>query len=179
MALPADPAALLDDLSVRIYEDPLQMRWEDRRRLPEVLRTVLLLIDLDTELHMNGLLGLVENSVGEFLPEMIAALDVVGADEAATALRNARDIMAKHGITHAMLRGNFADRQVYEVTSFRQLHGEAAAEMLRELEAAVSPQLSLHLGNNEHPRKLLERYVAHHQPELVTLMADALRDHSA
>src|SRR5688572_21466314 len=102
MALPADPAAFLDDLSVRLYEEPLQARWEDRRRLPEVLRTVLLVIDFDTELHMNGLLGLIENSVGEFLPEMIAALDLVGAPATAAALRNAQDIMARHQITHAM-----------------------------------------------------------------------------
>ena len=175
MALPADPSAFLDDLSVRIYEEPLQTCWEDRRRLPEVLRTVLLLIDLETELHMNGLLGLLENSVGEFLPEMIAALQNVGAQRTAAALDSARDIMAKHGITHAMLRGIFADRQVYEVTTFRQLHGEAAAGMLRELEYVVSPQLSLHVSDSEHPRTLLEKYVAHHQRELLTLTADALR----
>lgn len=175
MALPASPSAFLDDLSVRIYENPLQACWEDRRSLPEVLRTVLLLVDFDTELHMNGLLGLIENSVGEFLPEMIAALDSVGAKRTAAALRDAQGIMARHGITHAMLRGNFADRQVYEVTNFRELHGEAAVEMLRELESTVSPRLYLPLGDSEHPRQLLERYVAQHQSELVTLMADALR----
>lgn len=175
MALPADPAAFLDDLSVRIYEEPLQSCWENRRQLPEVLRTVLLLIDLDTELHMNGLLGLVENSVGEFLPEMIAALGNVGATKTAAALSSARDIMAKHGITHAMLRGNFADRQIYEVTNFRELHGDAAVGMLRELESVVSPQLSLHINDSKHPRKLLEKYIAQHQRELLTLTADALR----
>ncbi|HEY6722652.1 MAG TPA: DUF4375 domain-containing protein [Polyangiaceae bacterium] len=176
MALPADPAAFLDDLSVRLYEEPLQARWEYRRRLPEVLRTVLLLVDLDTELHMNGFLGLVENSVGEFLPDMIAALELIGARRTADALRNAQDIMARHGIIHAALREDFADRQVYEVTNFRELHGEAAANMLRELESAVSPGLYPPAGDSDHPRKLLERYVAQHQSELVTLMADALRD---
>lgn len=175
MALPANPSALLDDLSVRIYEAPLQERWEDRRRLPEVLRTVLLLIDLDTELHMNGVLGLVENSVGEFLPEMVVALELVGANKTSVALKSAQDIMAKHGITHAMLRKDFADRQVYDVTDSRELHGEAAANMLRELESVLSSRLFLRDGDSEQPRKLLERYVAQHQSELVTLMADALR----
>jgi hypothetical protein len=49
MALPADPSALLDDLFVRIYQEPLRTVWADRRGLPAVVRTVALLIDLDTD----------------------------------------------------------------------------------------------------------------------------------
>ena len=174
MDLPAEPGPLLDELCVRIYKEPLQTRWADRRQLPDVVRTVALLIDLDTELHMNGLAGLIENSTGEFLPEMISALEDIGAPKTAQALLSVRQIMATHGITHAMLRGDFADLEQFEITSFEQLHGEATAAMLREIGSAVSPLLYLHGGADENPMALLESYVAVHETVLRALTTEAL-----
>jgi len=174
MDLPADPVALLEDLFVRLYSEPLLSRWADRGRLPEVARTVALLIDLDTELHMNGLSALVENSIGGYLPEIISALDTVGAGKDAQALRNMQDIMAKHQITHAMMRGDFEGKQAYEITNFHDLHGDGASAMLGELDSAVEPQLYLYRRDGEHPIALLETYVALHDSELRSLVLEAL-----
>jgi len=173
MELPTDPVELLGDLAVRLYSEPLLSRWADRHHLPEVARTVALIIDLDTELLMNGLSALVENSIGGYLPEIIAALDTVGATETAGAFRTMQDIMAKHQITHAMMRADFERLEVHEITTFRDLHGAGASAMLRELETEVESQLYLNRQGGEHPIALLETYVALHDSELRSLIVEA------
>ena len=175
MELPTDPVALLGDLAVRLYSEPLLTLWADRRRWPEVIRTVALLIDVDTELNMNGLSALVENSIGGYLPEIITALDTIGAAEHARALRMMQDIMAKHGITHATMRGDFERLEVHAITNFHDLHGDAASAMLRELESEVEPQLYLYRRDGEQPFDLLEAYVALHHHELQNVIAEALQ----
>lgn len=174
MELPAESSQLLEYLSVHVYEEPLRTRWADRRQLPAVARNVVLLLDLDVELQMNGLAGLIENSVGEFLPEMISGLEDVGASRTAAALRTAQQIMARHGITHAMLRADGAGVQVHEITSFQQLHGDAAAAMLDELESSVSPTLYLYRQDGEDLMQLLDSYVALHLGQLRDYVAKAL-----
>ena len=60
-----EPRALIDQLAVRIYEEPLVSAWRDRRGLLEVLRTVVLILDFDTEVNMKLLdpLALLERYV--------------------------------------------------------------------------------------------------------------------
>ena len=171
--LPTDPVALLGDLSIRLLSEPLLSRWEERRHLPEVVRTAALLIDLDSALLMNGLSALVENSIGGYLPEIIAALDTVGAAENARALRTMQGIMAKHQITHAMMRADFERLEVHAITNFHELHGDAASAMLDELESEVSPQLYVNRQDGENPIDLLETYVALHDSELRRLIVEA------
>ena len=173
MDLPADPVALLGDLAIRLCGEPLLTRWADRRRLPEVARTVVLLIDLDSALVVNGLSALVENSIGEYLPEIITALDTVGAGENARALRTMQEIMAKHHITHSMMRADFERLRVHEITNFHDLHGDAASAMLDELESEVSPQLYSNRNDGENPIALLETYIALHDSTLRRLITEA------
>jgi hypothetical protein len=168
-----DPAAFLDDISVQIYSEPFASYWEDRRELPEVLRNVVLVIDFDTELNMEGLSGLLENRPGEFLPEMILALEVIGARETADALRSVQVVMAKHGITHAVLRGNFDDLEEFEITTWRQTHGEAATAMLDEVVATVGPRLR---DPVEDWLSLLWEYVPLHQSELLEAIVEVLEE---
>ena len=57
-------AEILEGLSVQIYEPPLSNLRDDLRSVPEVLRIPILIIDLDTEVAMQGMLGFLENSTG-------------------------------------------------------------------------------------------------------------------
>jgi hypothetical protein len=173
MDLPTEPLALLNDIAGRRFQEPLLSA--DPRQLPEVMRNVVLLADLDAELHINGLGGFLENSLGGFLPEIILALEAIGARESAEALRSAQVVMANHGITHAMLRADNAHCEEFEVTSFRQAHGEAAAAMLHELYATVDPRLYLNNPDGEDLGQLLQDYVALHLRELRESIEDALR----
>jgi len=48
---------ILDSLAIQIYEPPLSKLREDLRSVPEVFRIPVLIIDFDTEVCMNGILG--------------------------------------------------------------------------------------------------------------------------
>jgi hypothetical protein len=56
----------------------------------------MLVIDFDTEVHMQGLCGFLENSTGRFLDETIDALEAIGAQETAATMRRIRAILAPH-----------------------------------------------------------------------------------
>lgn len=91
--------AFLEELSVRIYEPPLSSVRERMRDLPTALRTVVLAIDFDTEVTMQGILGFLENSTGLFLSETITAFEEIGASETARGLSDICDFMIAEGIS--------------------------------------------------------------------------------
>lgn len=61
--------------------------------LKNPLHVALLLIDFDTELTMDGLLGFLENSTGAYLDQTIDAFALVQASQTANTLRRVRDVM--------------------------------------------------------------------------------------
>jgi hypothetical protein len=68
----------------RIYDEPI-----DRNSLslyPQYIQDTIFLIDLDTELSMQGISGLLENSTGAFIPNMITALKNIRANNEADIL---------------------------------------------------------------------------------------------
>jgi hypothetical protein len=97
--------AILDNLAIHLYEPPLSKLREDLRSVPEVIRIPVLIIDFDTEVCMNSILGFLENSTGFYLIDTIAAMEVIGAHGTAATLRTIQRIMAEHGVTHERLRG--------------------------------------------------------------------------
>jgi hypothetical protein len=96
---------ILDGLAIQIYEQSLSKLREDLRSVPEVFRIPVLIIDFDTEVCMNGILGFLENSTGFYLADTIAAMETIGARGTGTTLRTIQRIMAEHGVTHERLRG--------------------------------------------------------------------------
>jgi hypothetical protein len=126
-------AEILGRLALEIYKPPLAKLRNDLRPIPAVLRIPILIIDLDTEVAMNGMLGFLENSSGLYLAETIEALESISAHNAAGTLRNIQQIMANYGVTVERLRGNFAGPQEWEITSFRQTHGEELSRMAEHI----------------------------------------------
>lgn len=118
------PAKLIEALSIRIYEPPLSSARDRLRELAEPLRVPILVLDFDTELNMNGILGFLENSTGLYFEETIEAFDKIGASETVSVLREIARILDRHGVTPLRLRENFAGVQEFQITSFRQLHGD-------------------------------------------------------
>ncbi|WP_435166843.1 DMP19 family protein [Paenibacillus glycanilyticus] len=92
------------------------------KKLPEVLQDIILLIDLDTELTMNGLLGFAENSSGRYLDETIKVLERIGAVNDANALQELKDILKEYGASTHILNDDIQLVQQYEVQSFAQTH---------------------------------------------------------
>lgn len=122
-------ADILDSLAIQICEPPLSKLREDLRSIPEVLRIPILIIDFDTEVQMNGILGFLENSTGLYLTDTIDALETIAAHDAAKTLRAIHRIMSEHGVTVERLRNDFADAQEFQITSFRELHGDELSQM--------------------------------------------------
>jgi hypothetical protein len=129
--------ATLQELATRIYESPLSAirRRSDFPNLDSPLDIAVLLIDCDTEIAMNDILGFLENSTGEHLESTASALTLIGAPQAAARFTAVRDIMRRHGVTWQNLRDDFKTASEYQVTSFRELHGRE--EFIKEVCAAA------------------------------------------
>lgn len=121
-ALPTDK--LIDALSICIYEPPLTAARDCLREIAEPLRVPILVLDFDTELNMNGMLGFLENSTGLFFPETIEAFKTIGAFETVAVLQAIGNTLERHGVTPSRLRGDFDGTQEHQITSFQELHGD-------------------------------------------------------
>jgi Domain of unknown function (DUF4375) len=120
---------ILDSLAIQIYEPPLVSLRQSLRSIPEVLRIPILVIDFDTEVQMQGILGFLENSTGLYLIDTIDAFETIAAQDTAEILRSIRRIMGDHGVTVERLRTNIADMPEFAISSFRQRHGEEVSQM--------------------------------------------------
>lgn len=61
-----------------IYNTPIDR--EDLVKYPQFIQDIIFIIDYDTELSMNGILGFIKNSTNKYLPQTIDALKNIGAD---------------------------------------------------------------------------------------------------
>lgn len=116
---------ILQDIASKIYELPLSAVRE-RRGYPSLgspLDIAILLIDCDTEIAMNGILGFLENSSGAHLDATIHALSAIGASREAAKLAAIQTIMREHGVTWVDLRGDFEGVLEFRISSFSELHG--------------------------------------------------------
>ena len=164
---------ILDSLARQIYKPPLSKLREDLRSVPEVLRIPILLIDFDTQMCMNGILGFLENSTGFYLADTIAAMEAIGSHDTAATLRTIQRIMAEHGVTHERLRADFARLQEGQITSFAELHGEELSQMADLVDQASN---KLYLYDLTYDREgedvfgLLTAYIEQRRNELVALL---------
>ncbi|WP_348623195.1 DUF4375 domain-containing protein [Paenibacillus peoriae] len=94
-----------------------------------MLRTIILLIDFDTELSMNGVFGFLENSTGKYLNETISALKLIKAEKDSSIMEEIKELI--EGI-------NFNGKiklEPYQVTTFEERHdiNEKLLERIEEL----------------------------------------------
>jgi hypothetical protein len=121
------PHDVIQDLAEDIYQGPLSgIRDEpDYPDLSNPLHVVVLLIDCDTEIDMNGMLGFLENMTGQHLAKTTEALEMIGAPKCAVLFQLVHETMDRHGVTWQHLRGAFRGAKEFQITSFHALHGEA------------------------------------------------------
>jgi hypothetical protein len=160
-------AKIIESLSIQIYEPPLSKLREDLRSIPEVLRIPILIIDLDTEVHMNGILGFLENSTGLYLTDTIDALETIAARDTAETLRTIQRIMNEHGVTVERLRSDFAKVREWQITTFRELHGEELSQMA-DLIVQEARKLDIYKHTAEAAFELLPIYLEGRRDEFVT-----------
>lgn len=112
---------VLDELPVRMYDDD---RLADRS-VPGWLRAVIVLLDFDTHVQMEGLLGWWENRGSDDLDDVIAAFRAVGLADQASLLVRVREVLDPRALD--------ADQRqtLYDVSSFVDRHGEVTEEQYR------------------------------------------------
>ena len=165
---------IVQDLSIKVFEPPLSNLLDDLRSVPEVLRIPILLIALDTEVTMNGMLGFLENSTGLYLADTIDALEAISAHKTADTLRTIQQIMSDHGVTVEDLRRNVNSGQLYEITNFRKTHGEELVPMAKQIDGeARKLYIYQYHPENDCPEPvfdLLETYLEGRRVELVAAL---------
>ena len=134
-----DADKIIQELAIEIYEEPLSLIREESEfpNLDNPLHLIVLLIDCDTEIAMNGMLGFLENQTGQHLGKTIEALETIGAIKSAALFRSVENCMTKHGVTWAKLRGDFEGSVEYQITSFRELHGASLDGFSQEIHKIV------------------------------------------
>lgn len=78
---------ILDRLSSEMYESDFPAH-DKLECYPLFIQDAIFIIDLDTELSMEGIYGVLENSIGSLLPQIIKALHNIDAKDEANTLSN-------------------------------------------------------------------------------------------
>jgi Domain of unknown function (DUF4375) len=143
-----------------------------------MLRIPILLIALDTEVTMQGMLGFLENSTGLYLVDTIDALETISAHKTADTLRTIQRIMSEHGVTVEHLRRNLNNAQLYQITNFRELHGEELVPMAEQIDREAQ-KLYLYRADESDPTEpvfdLLEAYLEGRRDDLVAALESVSR----
>lgn len=151
------------------YEPPLSLarRTGDWPNLENPLHIAILLVDFDTELCMNGILGFLENSIGAHLDRTVAAFSILGDEITAAVLQDIQRVMKKHEVTHQLLRAPHKKTVEYQITSFSQLHGPSLDEFADEA-THVARRLYIYDQSQQSPFHLLEQYAEKHSARILS-----------
>jgi hypothetical protein len=165
------PRELIEALSICIYEPPLSVARERFLAVPSAFRVAVLVLDFDTEVNMQGMLGFLENSTGLFLVETIEAFDLIGAKTTGDTLRRIQAILETHGVSPVQLRDDFAETMPYQITTFNKLHGDLGS--LPEEVQGEAMQLYIHAkpGCGEDVWALLDAFVEMNRDKILAEIA--------
>jgi len=162
---------ILNDIGLKSYEKPLSSirvnpGWPSLRN---PLDLAVLLIDFDTEVNMNGLLGFLENPTGAYLDQTIEAFRILGASQTADTLCRVRELMEQQGVSHQRLREPHRHTIEYQITSFSELHGSALDGFADDV-SHLERSLYVHDRSQEQPFTKLEGFVEQHAAEIQSEM---------
>lgn len=130
------------DLSVKVFEPPLSdLRETGRLRdLWSPLSVLMLVVDFETEVEMNGVVDFLGNSTGRYAKETVAALECIGCPDDAAALRQIVSIATRARMTHATIQKDRERLGPFTVTTFAEVHGTKWQRALGRIEP-LSDQL--------------------------------------
>lgn len=154
---------VLSELSVKIYDEPLSSLRENGKitDISNPLSVVMLILDFEAEVSMNGILDFFGNSSGLYARETIEVLGSIGCSEDANALEKMCAISEKAGMTFYEIQKDRAQVSVDSISSFNKLHGDkwdSAADEILKLEDGI---------NFERIYEVLEVYVNKHKEILL------------
>jgi hypothetical protein len=162
---------LLGEFSCRIYEAPLTEHRDSGRiaDLSDPISILMLLVDFETEVSMNGICDFIGNSTGLYARETVEALKLVGCTQDAAVLSQILDIADRAGMTHNAIQADRSGLQEYAITSFAELHGDkwdSATEEIGRLVEAI---------DFERVMKMAVEYAARHEAALIGALSQSGR----
>jgi hypothetical protein len=125
---------IVSEICMNLYSDRGIQARTYFEQLPMWLQDIILIIDFDTELNMNGIIGFLENSTGQYLDETIDSLKRIGAVQDYLTLHNIKLILMSSGIDPRILRANLNNQSEYTISSSQMIHGLDFDEVLDEAE---------------------------------------------
>ena len=136
------PADLLNEFSVKIYEPPLSSMRDDGTICEPSNRVavLMLVVDFETEVSMNGINNFIGNSSGRFGNETVAALNTIGAQTQAALLERILTVAENAGMTHDAIQRERSGLGEFAVTTFKELHGDkwdVASAEIRDIESEI------------------------------------------
>jgi hypothetical protein len=152
---------LIEEAGRKLYKRPLSLVRVEAGfpDLNNPLHLIVLLVDCDTEIMMNGMLGFLENPTGRHLTATIEALRQIGAPIVAGQFQRVHDCMKRHGVTWERLREDFGSGQENQITSFRKLHGNQLDAFAAEVSTLGRDFSLFHPQSGESPFQALCAYL--------------------
>ncbi|ODG93190.1 MULTISPECIES: DUF4375 domain-containing protein [Bacillaceae] len=122
---------IVEEIASNLYEGENYLIFQEEYfyKIPEQIRDVILLINFDTELAMEGILGFLENSSGVYLNDTIETLEKIKAEQDHNILNNIKHILDENNISTSQLRANTKDQELYSIQGFSETHGSAYDDM--------------------------------------------------
>ena len=157
---------IIDCISLRIYEADCSEILNERlfSTIPLILRDIILVINFDTELSMNGILGFLENSSGLYLDDTIDMLKRINAIEDYKILIEIKRTMTKNGYSIENLHNSDNRISLFGITSFIGNHGQKVSIMASEI---VKEAQKLYIYNERNIYDNLVEYLADKKEVLI------------
>lgn len=129
---------IVEEIASNLYEGENYLIFQEEYfyKIPELIRDIILLINFDTELAMEGILGFLENSNGAFLNDTVETLKKIQAEQDYNILNKIRRILVENNISTSHLRANINNQELYTLQDFRETHGstyDVLAERISEI----------------------------------------------
>ncbi len=119
-----DADDVIQALAADIYQSPIA-EVRDEPNYPDLtnpLHLAILLIDCDSEIMQNGMLGFLENPTGRHFRMTVQALERIGAKQCAHLFLAVQDCLEKYGLTWERLQPVQGEITEFEVHTFSEQH---------------------------------------------------------
>lgn len=161
------PEEIVEIIATNLYSnDNLNIRDPDTfYNLPDIIRDIILLIDFDTEVTMQGILVFLENSTGLYFKDTIKTFEKIQAIEDFNILDKIESVLKKYYISTSDLRKNVNNQGLYNINNFSKLHGPDYENMAEEISSLAD---NLYISHEErNVFDLLIEYVSREKKFLI------------
>src|SRR5262245_54809553 len=127
---------LLDEFAIKAYEPPLSNHRDSGRvaDTSDPLSLIMLVVDLETEVSMNGIADFIGNRTGLYANETVVALKGIGCHAEADLLAEILRVAHEAGMSRDAIQAERAGLPPYAVTSFAALHGSKWDDALARID---------------------------------------------